>query len=120
MLFPTALCWPYLPKPCFRAPKLRVASSACLDRHMGVWCCKYANPKFLRPENVSAFITLPFENENEDDQFLPLDEVRKNIKTENLTVDNLTMSILTAASNSEEKKAAAAAKKKGKGKDFTW
>ena len=35
-----------------RAPKLRVASKACLDRRMGVWCHKDANPPLQMPPSI--------------------------------------------------------------------
>ena len=51
--FCTRLHWPYQPKPSLRAPKLRPASGACLDRHMGVWCRKEAKPLLQRPPSIS-------------------------------------------------------------------
>ena len=46
------LCWPYQPKPSLRAPKLRAASGACLDRRMGVWCRKDVNASLQRPSSI--------------------------------------------------------------------
>ena len=51
--FCTPLCSPYQPKPSFRASKLTVASGACLDRRMGVWCHKYVNPLLQRPPSIT-------------------------------------------------------------------
>ena len=52
-MFNRPLCWPYQPKPSLRAPKLKAASGACPDRHIGVWCNREANPLLQRPPSIN-------------------------------------------------------------------
>ena len=76
------------------------------------------NGRNLR-EEVLRFNTLPVENENDDEHFLPPPDAREHIDTNNLTVEDLTKIIPTTGNNSEEKKLMAAARQKDKGKDFS-